>query len=712
VTIDFDLGEKIVCTFTNERVTYELTYEKVVVGDPLGEDWVFTLENDGNVINPFTTIGGAGGVSGPFTLPLDAYDVGEIVPAGYALQRIDCGAGGLSVEFPASNDFFIILDQDMTCTFTNVQRGDITIVKQTTPDGAGQEFEFLDYIGVLFTLHDGESKTFTGFLPSPADYYTFTEDPIPDGWTLDSVVCESENGLSEFDPTFDNIGVTVTLGAGDHVTCTFNNVQETPQCTRENYDPAGDLTGNLYGAMLNMGTVTNNSQVCSYPIGIASYKMFDTNIPNQELYDSNPTWDGFVVGPQIIIGPGETLDDTDGLIVDVPQCAYQVDLFWGDLITDFGVQGLYGPRLLDAAQVIVGDNFCDDGEPEPETREISIQKISDDPGFDEQVYFTGDLGDFNTNGNGGLYDFWDLAPGVYNVTELVPEDWTLSSVSCNFVNMPIVGGDTVAIDVTSADATCVFTNIYTPAPDPVCDPEADLTGWLDPAFGYSRGHVTNSGDATCYVGIASYEMIDPVIDHQILFDGHDGDPVGPGETISLDVNVPQCARQIDLFYGSLLQSLNGQRYGTRLLDAIQLGVGNWCRQINPQQPVPQTPLDTDQDNTPDDQDNCPSIPNADQSNIDQDEFGDVCDDDMDGDGLSNADEGPAGTDPTKWDSDGDGIPDGQDPHPMIPEGDLEDSDNDGVVDNLDDCPLDFATNDADGDGCEDAVVETTPDVNP
>jgi hypothetical protein len=40
---------------------------------------------------------------------------------------------------------------------------------------------------------------------------------------------------------------------------------------------------------------------------------------------------------------------------------------------------------------------------------------------------------------------------------------------------------------------------------------------------------------------------------------------------------------------------------------------------------------------------------------------------------------------------------------MIPEGDLEDSDNDGVVDNQDACPLDFATNDADGDGCEDAV---------
>jgi hypothetical protein len=37
------------------------------------------------------------------------------------------------------------------------------------------------------------------------------------------------------------------------------------------------------------------------------------------------------------------------------------------------------------------------------------------------------------------------------------------------------------------------------------------------------------------------------------------------------------------------------------------------------------PLDTDGDTVPDACDNCPTLPNANQSNIDGDAFGDVCD---------------------------------------------------------------------------------------
>ncbi|MFD0894237.1 hypothetical protein KBB96_09500 [Luteolibacter ambystomatis] len=42
--------------------------------------------------------------------------------------------------------------------------------------------------------------------------------------------------------------------------------------------------------------------------------------------------------------------------------------------------------------------------------------------------------------------------------------------------------------------------------------------------------------------------------------------------------------------------------------------------------------------------------------------------DNDGDGISNADEITNGTDPNKADSDGDGLPDDVDPHPLSPEG--------------------------------------------
>lgn len=65
-------------------------------------------------------------------------------------------------------------------------------------------------------------------------------------------------------------------------------------------------------------------------------------------------------------------------------------------------------------------------------------------------------------------------------------------------------------------------------------------------------------------------------------------------------------------------------------------------------------------------DNCPSVSNADQANLDGDGLGDVCDDDDDGDGLSDAVEGVLGTNPRSGDSDGDGKTDAADRCPIAP----------------------------------------------
>lgn len=69
-------------------------------------------------------------------------------------------------------------------------------------------------------------------------------------------------------------------------------------------------------------------------------------------------------------------------------------------------------------------------------------------------------------------------------------------------------------------------------------------------------------------------------------------------------------------------------------------------------------LDQDGDDKPDDVDNCPEAFNPDQSDIDADRIGDVCDPDIDGDNLLTIEEESLGTDPYHADTDGDGIPDG------------------------------------------------------
>ncbi len=69
-------------------------------------------------------------------------------------------------------------------------------------------------------------------------------------------------------------------------------------------------------------------------------------------------------------------------------------------------------------------------------------------------------------------------------------------------------------------------------------------------------------------------------------------------------------------------------------------------------------MDADNDGILNSVDNCEGISNAAQLNIDGDGQGDVCDDDIDGDGLINTDEAMHGTEPLNPDTDGDGYHDG------------------------------------------------------
>ncbi|MEZ5031723.1 MAG: thrombospondin type 3 repeat-containing protein, partial [Saprospiraceae bacterium] len=137
--------------------------------------------------------------------------------------------------------------------------------------------------------------------------------------------------------------------------------------------------------------------------------------------------------------------------------------------------------------------------------------------------------------------------------------------------------------------------------------------------------------------------------------------------------------------------------------------------------------DADNDGVCDDDDNCPSLANADQADNDGDGEGDACDDDDDNDGILDADELACGSDPMDAnstcevcdgmdndldgntdegfdDTDADGIADCVDTCPLDPN---NDADGDGVCGNVDNCPTianaDQADNDGDGDGdvCDD-----------
>ena len=121
--------------------------------------------------------------------------------------------------------------------------------------------------------------------------------------------------------------------------------------------------------------------------------------------------------------------------------------------------------------------------------------------------------------------------------------------------------------------------------------------------------------------------------------------------------------------------------------------------------------DGDEDGVTNDLDNCQDVANADQADLDQDDKGDVCDADIDGDGVANEeDDFPKDSTETQ-DSDQDGVGDVRDAFDDDPK-EFEDTDGDGVGDNADAFPDDSAeTQDTDNDGVGDVRDAFDDDPN-
>ncbi|MBN1284436.1 MAG: DUF11 domain-containing protein, partial [Anaerolineae bacterium] len=92
----------------------------------------------------------------------------------------------------------------------------------------------------------------------------------------------------------------------------------------------------------------------------------------------------------------------------------------------------------------------------------------------------------------------------------------------------------------------------------------------------NHGQITNDSNQPFNVGMAAYKKFDNDINNQSIFNWVDGITVMPGATVDLYVELPDCAAQIDLFCGDVLQSLDGQRYGSRLIKARHIGGSAWC----------------------------------------------------------------------------------------------------------------------------------------
>jgi hypothetical protein len=136
------------------------------------------------------------------------YSVNELPVSGWTQTSATCSDGS------NPNNISLQPGKTVTCTFKNkkVNNSYIIVKKQTDPAGAAQKFTFdPSWSASNFQLSHGQSKT----SPALAAGTYSVKELAQSGWNMVSATCSDGSNPN-----------SISLQAGETVTCTFKNVQE------------------------------------------------------------------------------------------------------------------------------------------------------------------------------------------------------------------------------------------------------------------------------------------------------------------------------------------------------------------------------------------------------------------------------------------------------------------------------------------------------
>ena len=221
VVIDLQPGEDVVCTYSNAK-NGTITVTKSTVGASGGDAFTFSGDLAG-------TIGTGQSLSGNFAD--GTYAIYEIVPAGWDLANIVCtggtviytggeGANPTPSFTPGDTTVNVTIAgaQVVACTFTNVKRGSIRIVKDA--QGGDASFDFTGARTFQIVTNGGSGQDATTFASVPPGVYPITE-TIPAGWRLAALACTNASGVDLVTAT-----ASANVAPGENVTCTFTDARE------------------------------------------------------------------------------------------------------------------------------------------------------------------------------------------------------------------------------------------------------------------------------------------------------------------------------------------------------------------------------------------------------------------------------------------------------------------------------------------------------
>ncbi len=287
VSIKVAVGEKVACTFTNQRKTGKIIVVKDLV--PYTDAGRFDLKVGDKVVKAAA----GDGDSGYDVVPTGTYQVSEYAdylgdyvrsttckkPNGYVVAS---GSGAVDVPVGAGDV--------ITCTVKNVRKAKLIVIKHTVPADATTDFPFtLD--GSPFTLKDGQSETRT---VTPGDMHTVVEaDPAALGYKLTELTCtKGYPAVATGATSVATRTATVTPEAGETVTCEYTNTRLQAAIDVDKSGPAFAYSGDT----LDFGfDVTNPGEVRLGDIDVTDSKC--TPVHGPEVVEGND--DAF-------LDPGET----------------------------------------------------------------------------------------------------------------------------------------------------------------------------------------------------------------------------------------------------------------------------------------------------------------------------------------------------------------------------------------------------------------------
>jgi opacity protein-like surface antigen len=301
--------------------------------------------------------------------------------------------------------------------------GSITIIK--TAIGGNGAFSFSGTLGSfqITTVNGSGAQSFANL---SAGTYTVSE-AVPGGWTFTSLSCSSSSTIS-------GTTATITLGAGQNVTCTYTNTAQAPGTSSitivKSTSGTGDSTFSFSGTgslgVFQITTAGGTGTQTFSNLDAGSYQVTE-NVPGGWTFVSLSCTGSTTV-------QGATANITLGVSQNVT-CTY-----------------------TDRAASPVG------------TGSITIVKSAD--GGDGTFTFSasGSLGpsfSITTSGGSGSRTFSNVAVGVYTVTENDTAGFNFANLSCtgDGNGNTTVSGKTATIGLDDGESiTCTFVNTAKPAP--------------------------------------------------------------------------------------------------------------------------------------------------------------------------------------------------------------------------------------------------------